>query len=170
MNHYMMKLINQLTNIIFRKYYQNEFAEVRSKNIGDGTKVWQYSIISSGAKIGKNCNICSHCFIENNVIIGDNVTLKNGVYLYDNIIIGDNVFIGPNVTFTNDQYPVSKAKEFKILQTVIHDNVSIGGGTTILPGVTIGHNSIIGAGSIITTNIPCNMIYYNKITKILYSK
>ena len=87
---------------------KNKNSEIYSKNIGDGTSIWQYVVILEGAKIGKNCNICSHCFIENEVSIGDNVTIKNGVQIWDGIHIGNNVFIGPNVTFTNDKFPKSK--------------------------------------------------------------
>jgi UDP-3-O-[3-hydroxymyristoyl] glucosamine N-acyltransferase len=85
-------------------------ADVKSKNIGEGTQIWQFSIVLEGAKIGKNCNINALTLIENDVIIGDNVTIKSGVQLWDGLRISDNVFIGPNVTFTNDFLPRSKVK------------------------------------------------------------
>ena len=83
-------------------------SDVQSSSIGEGTTIWQYVIILPQAVIGKNCNINAHCFIENQVIIGDNVTVKCGVYIWDGIRIGNGVFVGPNVTFTNDNFPRSK--------------------------------------------------------------
>ena len=83
-------------------------ADVQSKNIGNGTSVWQFSIILPGAVIGRDCNINCHTFIENDVKIGNRVTLKSGVFIWDGIDIEDDVFIGPNATFVNDKYPRSK--------------------------------------------------------------
>ncbi len=131
-------------------------SDVQSKNIGEGTNVWQYCVILTNAKIGKNCNVCSHCFIENDVIVGDNVTIKNGVALYDGIRIEDNVFIGPNAVFCNDKYPKSKNKDFKLEPIHIKKGASIGANATILPGVTIGENAIVGAGAVVTKDVPAN--------------
>lgn len=128
-------------------------SDVQSKNIGEGTNIWQYSVVLPGARIGKNCNICSHCFIENDVVIGDNVTVKNGVYLYDGITVEDNVFIGPNATFCNDKYPKSKNKDFKLEPIVIKKGASIGANATILPGVTIGENAMIAAGGVVVRDV-----------------
>ena len=83
----------------------HHLADVKSKDIGRDTKIWQFVVVLEKAKVGNNCNINCHCFIENDVIIGDNVTIKSGVYLWDGIRIKDNVFIGPNVTFINDKIP-----------------------------------------------------------------
>ena len=129
----------------------HQLSDVQSKNIGEGTSIWQYCVVLPNAKIGKNCNICSHCFIENDVVIGDNVTIKNGVYLYDGITIEDDVFVGPNATFCNDRYPKSKNKDFKLEPILIKK-----GATTILPGVTIGENSLIAAGVVVTKNVGNN--------------
>ena len=134
------------------------FSDVQSKNIGDGTNIWQYCVVLPGAKIGKNCNICAHCFIENDVIIGDNVTVKCGVYLWDGITIEDNVQIGPNVSFTNDKYPRAKQK-FELQKTLIKKNASIGAGSVILGNITIGENAMIGAGSVVIKNIPDNQLW-----------
>ena len=76
-------------------------SDVQSKQIGEGTRVWQYVVILSGAVIGRDGNICSHCFIENQVVVGDRVTVKCGVQLWDGITLEDDVFVGPNATFTN---------------------------------------------------------------------
>ena len=138
-------------------------SDVKSKNIGEGTNIWQFCVVLEGAKIGKNCNICSHCFIENDVVIGDNVTLKNRVSLYDGMRIEDDVFIGPNATFCNDKYPKSKNKNFKLEPIVIKKGASIGANATILPGVTIGENAMIGAGAIVTKNVEENQKIIGRI-------
>ncbi len=131
----------------------HQLSDVQSKNIGEGTNIWQYCVVLPNAKIGDNCNICSHCFIENDVVIGNNVTVKNGVYLYDGITVEDDVFIGPNATFCNDRYPKSKNKDFKLESIVIKKGASIGANATILPGVTIGENALVGAGAIVTKDV-----------------
>lgn len=129
-------------------------ADVQATDIGSGSRIWQFSVVLAGAKIGQDCNICSHCFIENDVLVGDRVTVKCGVQLWDGLRIGNDVFIGPNVTFTNDKYPKSGNKDFQCLNTWVDDGVSIGGGATILPGVRIGAYATIGAGSVVTTDVP----------------
>lgn len=123
------------------------------KNIGKGTLVWQYTIVLPGAIIGSNCNINSHCFLENDVVIGDNVTIKCGVYVWDGITIEDNAFIGPNVTFINDKFPRSK-QNFDLVRTIIKLGASIGANSTILPGITVGNHAMIGAGSVVTKDVP----------------
>jgi len=136
----------------------HNLSDVKSTNIGNNTKIWQFCVILQNARIGNNCNICAYCFIENDVVVGNNVTIKNGVYLWDGITIEDNVFIGPNVTFTNDKYPRSK-KEFKLKRTIVKMNASIGAGSVILGGITIGENAMIGAGSVVTENVPPNELW-----------
>lgn len=133
-------------------------ADVQSSKIGDNTLIWQYVVVLPNAVIGNNCNINAHCFVENDVIIGNNVTIKCGVYLWNGIVIEDNVQIGPNVTFTNDLYPRAK-QSFNLLMTKIEFGASIGANATIIGGVTIGNNSLIGAGSVVTKNIPNNTLW-----------
>lgn len=128
-------------------------ADVSSKSIGKDTNIWQFCVVLSGAEIGENCNICSHCFIENDVKIGNNVTIKCGVQIWDGITIENNVFIGPNATFCNDKYPVSKNKNFHLENIIIRKGASIGANATILPGVEIGEYARIGAGAIVTKNV-----------------
>jgi len=134
-------------------------AEVQSSSIGEGTKIWQYCVILKKAVIGKNCNINFNVFIENEVIIGENVTVKSGVQLWDGLTIEDNVFIGPNVTFTNDSTPRSK-QPYKLLRTNIKEGASIGANSTIIGGVTIGRYALIGAGSVVTKDIPDNTLWF----------
>lgn len=134
-------------------------ADVQSQSIGEGTDIWQFSIVLSGAKIGANCNINCHCFIENDVVIGDNVTVKAGVQLWDGIEIASDVFIGPNATFANDNLPRSKQYPEQFAKTQIAQGASIGANATILPGLTIGAYSMIGAGSVATKNIPAHSLW-----------
>jgi UDP-2-acetamido-3-amino-2,3-dideoxy-glucuronate N-acetyltransferase len=129
-------------------------SDVKSTHIGKDTTIWQYAIVLQHARIGNNCNINCHTFIENDVIVGDHVTVKAGVYLWDGIRIENNVFIGPNVTFTNDKYPRSKQYPSEFLQTTIRNNVSIGAGAVILGGVTVGAYALIGAGALVTKDVP----------------
>lgn len=132
----------------------HESAICESLNVGEGTRVWAFVHILPGATIGKDCNVCDFVYIENKVIIGDRTTIKSGVQIWDGVTIGSDVFIGPNVTFTNDKYPVSGNKSFELLSTIIQDGASIGANATILPGITIGVGAIIGAGSVVTRDVP----------------
>lgn len=143
----------------------HSLADVQSTNIGEGTSIWQFSIVLKGAKIGKNCNINCQVFIENDVIIGDNVTIKPGVQIWDGVSLEDDVFVGPNVTFTNDLFPKSKNKNFELKKTIVKKGASIGANATILAGITIGENSLIGAGSVVTKNIPENTVWFGNPAK-----
>ena len=129
-------------------------AEVLSKNIGEGTQIWQFAIVLAGAVIGKGCNINCHTFIEDDVVLGDRVTVKSGIYLWNGIRIENDVFLGPNVTFVNDKYPRSKKYPEKFQNVVINRFVSIGASATILGGVNIGEYALIGAGSVVTKDVP----------------
>ena len=144
-----------------KDYFQHDLAVVETKHIGKGTRIWAFAHILPGAVIGNNCNICDHTFIENDVIIGNNVTIKCGVYLWDAMRIEDNVFIGPNATFTNDKYPRSKKTPEKFLPIILKKGCSIGANSTILPNVIIGENAIVGAGTIVTKDVPDNSIVIN---------
>ncbi|MGW9945264.1 acetyltransferase-like isoleucine patch superfamily enzyme/dTDP-4-dehydrorhamnose 3,5-epimerase-like enzyme [Rhizobium leguminosarum] len=129
-------------------------AHVETEHVGEGTRVWQYSVVLNGARIGIDSNICSHCFVEGDVIIGDRVTLKSGVQLWDGLRVGNDVFIGPNVSFTNDKFPRSKHYPAKYDKTFIEDGASIGAGAVILPGLTIGAGAMVGAGAVVTKSVP----------------
>ena len=136
-------------------------SNVLSSFIGENTSIWQFCVVLPEAKIGRNCNICAHVFIENNVVVGNNVTIKNGVQLWDGVTIEDDVFIGPNATFTNELIPRSKAYFLEnIRQTVVRTGASIGANVTILPGIVIGEYAFIGAGSVITSDVPPYALYY----------
>lgn len=135
-------------------------ADVHSASIGEGTQIWQYSIVLKNAVIGKNCNINCHVFIENDVVLGDNVTIKPAAQIWDGINIEDGVFIGPNVTFTNDLVPRSKQYPEVFAKTIIRKGASIGANSTVVAGNTIGEYALIGAGSVVTKNVPARTVWF----------
>ncbi|MBW7997848.1 MAG: isomerase [Candidatus Glassbacteria bacterium] len=141
-------------------------AIVESEAIGEGTRIWAFAHILPGAVIGADCNICDHTFIENDVRLGNGVTVKCGVQLWDGLEIEDRVFIGPNATFTNDPFPRSRQKPESFARTVIKCGASIGANATILPGLTIGRNAMVGAGSVVTADVPANAIVKGVPAKI----
>lgn len=139
-------------------YFLHSTSLVETKKIGSRTNIWAFCNILKQARIGRDCNICDHVFIENDVIVGDKVTIKCGVQLWDGLRVEDNVFIGPNATFANDKFPRSKMHLKVPLQTVIKKGASIGANATILPGLTIGENAMVGAGAVVTKDVPSNAI------------
>ena len=139
-------------------YFKHNCALVESDAIGLRTRIWAYTHILPGAIIGDDCNICDHVFIENDVIIGDRVTVKCGVQIWDGVRINDDVFIGPNATFTNDLFPRSKQHPDKYETTLLCKGSSIGANATILSGLSIGMNAMVGAGAVVTRDVPPNAI------------
>lgn len=142
-------------------------ADVKSTAIGKGTRIWQFSVIFEGAKIGSDCNICSHTLVENDVVIGDRVTVKSGVQLWDGLRVADDVFIGPNASFANDRFPRSRKKPTKFLGSTLHEGASIGAGAVILPGIEIGRNAMVAAGAVVTRSVPANAIVVGNPAKIV---
>ncbi|GAB4288176.1 MAG: hypothetical protein Kow0083_00650 [Methylophaga sp.] len=122
--------------------------------IGTGSRIWAFTHILAGAKIGSECNICDHVFIENDVVVADRVTVKCGVQLWDGLRIESEVFIGPNATFTNDRFPRSKVYPEQFLTTRVRQGASIGANATILPGLTIGQYAMVAAGAVVTKDVP----------------
>ena len=125
-----------------------------SNNIGHGTRIWAFSHVLKNAQIGIDCNICENVYIENLAVVGNRVTIKNGVQIWDQVLVEDDVFIGPNVTFTNDKFPRSKQYPDEYLRTLVQKGASIGANATILPGLVIGKGSMVGAGSVVTKDVP----------------
>jgi UDP-2-acetamido-3-amino-2,3-dideoxy-glucuronate N-acetyltransferase len=142
-------------------------ADVQSLRVGDETTIWQFCVILKDAVIGRNCNINCQVLIENDVVIGDFVTIKPGVQIWDGIRIESNVFIGPNATFTNDALPRSKVYPSRFLNTVVKEGASIGANCTILPGLTIGKWALVGAGSVVTKDVPNFAIVIGNPAKLM---
>jgi len=126
--------------------------------IGKGTRIWAFANIQDGVEIGENCNICDGVFIEKGVSIGNGCTIKNGVYLWADMKLGDNVFVGPNVTFTNDEMPRSHPDYITLPNdwqpNIIGDGATIGAGAVLLPGVSVAEWAFVAAGAVVTSNVP----------------
>lgn len=139
-------------------YFKHEDALVESENVGSNTRIWAFTHILPGAVIGSDCNLCDHVFVENDVVIGNRVTIKCGVQIWDGITLENDVFVGPNATFTNDNFPRSKIYPEKFNRTLVRSGASIGANATILSGITIGKMAMVGAGSVVTKDVPPNAI------------
>src|SRR5580692_11930653 len=134
-------------------YFKHQHAIVETEAVGKGTRIWAFAHILPGAKIGADCNICDHTFIENDVVIGDRVTIKCGVFVWDGVRLEDDVFVGPNAAFTNDKLPRSGVHHKPVITTV-KEGASLGANSTIMPGITIGARALVGAGAVVTRDVP----------------
>lgn len=142
-------------------------ADVAECDIGNGTRIWQFVVVLKGARIGVDCNICAHSLIEGAVVIGDRVTVKSGVQIWNGSVIGNDVFIGPNVTFSNDLFPRSKKYHREFHGVIIHEGASLGANATLLPGVTVGEKAMVGAGAVVTKDVPAHAVVIGNPAKII---
>lgn len=138
------------------KYFVHETSFVDNDvEIGEGTKIWHFCHIQSGARVGKNCSFGQNVNISNNVIVGNGVKVQNNVSLYEGVELKDYVFCGPSCVFTNDLTPRAKYPKghagYK--KTVVDEGASIGANATVVCGHTIGKWALIGAGAVVTTNV-----------------
>jgi acetyltransferase-like isoleucine patch superfamily enzyme len=142
-------------------------AAVESAHIGEGTRIWRNVHVMPQAVIGRDCNIGEGCYIENHVRIGNGVTIKNNVAVWDNIIIEDAVFIGPAAVFTNDYTPraQNKMRPEDLDGIVIKKGATIGANATIVCRLTIGEYAFIGAGSVVTKDVPPYHVVYGNPAK-----
>ena len=147
-----------------KKYYAHETAIIdEGAEIGEGTKIWHYSHIAKGAKLGKNCKLGQNVYIAPGVIIGNNVKIQNNVSLYEGAVLEDNVFCGPSCVFTNIinprcAYPRNSADFYR--KTVMKEGSSIGANATIVCGSTLGRHAFVGAGSVVTKDVPDYCLVY----------
>lgn len=135
--------------------------------IGKGTKIWHFSHIMEGAIIGKYCSLGQNVHISSKAVIGNNVKIQNNVSIYDNVILKDDVFCGPSCVFTNVVNPrsfINRKAEYK--ETVVEIGASIGANATILCGITLGKFCFIGAGSVITKDVPDYALVYGNPSEI----
>jgi len=129
--------------------------------IGINSKIWHFCHVMGGAEIGDHCILGQNVFVGNNVKVGNWCKIQNNVSLYDGVILGDNVFIGPSVVFTNVKYPRADVEQKdNFLKTYVNDGATIGANSTILCGITIGKGGLVGAGSVVTKNVPANSVVY----------
>ncbi|GDX45439.1 N-acetyltransferase [Bacteroidota bacterium] len=137
--------------------------------IGAGTKIWHFTHVMSGAILGQQCNLGQNVFIANGVILGNNVKIQNNVSLYTGVICEDDVFLGPSAVFTNVINPrsaVNRKAEYK--QTIIGKGASIGANTTLVCGNKIGKYAFIGAGAVVTKEVPDFALVIGNPAKVKY--
>jgi len=147
-------------------YYKHESAFVEDDvEIGKDTNIWHLVHVRKGAKIGKDCNLGKDVYVGVDVEIGDNVKIQNGVSVYQGVTVGDDVFLGPHMTFTNDVYPRAEG-EWNIEETFVEDGVSIGAHATILSGITLGKYCMVGAGAVVTKDVPAHTLVFGNPAKI----
>ncbi|WP_461257175.1 acyltransferase [Treponema sp. R80B11-R83G3] len=151
-----------------KSYFVHESSYVdEGAEIGESTKIWHFCHIMPGAKIGKKCSIGQNVNVGSRAIIGDGVKIQNNVSVYDDVIIEDDVFCGPSCVFTNVINPrafVERKHEYK--KTVVKKGASIGANATIVCGVSIGEYALIGAGSVVTKDVPAYSLAYGNPARV----
>jgi len=126
-----------------------------SADVGEGCQIWNWATVREGAVIGANTKIGQAVYIDRGVHLGVGCKVQNGVSVFAGVTCGDHVFIGPNATFTNDLFPRAAAgDDWTIVPTTVEDHASIGANATIVCGVTLGRGCMVGAGSVVTRDVP----------------
>lgn len=137
------------------------------KNLKNGTVIWDNTFIHKTARIGSHCIIGRNVYIDKDVVVGDNCKIQDSASLFRGVVLEDGVFVGPHVCFTNDKQPRAitpdgkrvEYGDWELERTLVERGASIGANSTILPGVTIGHWAMVGAGSVVTTDVrPYNIV------------
>jgi UDP-2-acetamido-3-amino-2,3-dideoxy-glucuronate N-acetyltransferase len=124
-------------------------------SIGAETRVWHFSHVMSGAKIGRRCTIGQGCFVAGRAILGDGVKLQNHVSVFDGVELRDEVFCGPGAVFTNVSNPrAAIPRKHEYQRTLVEENATIGANATVVPGVTVGSYAFVGAGALVTRDVP----------------
>jgi len=151
-----------------RNFFAHETAIIdENVNIGEGTKIWCFSHILKNTTIGKNCNFGQNCVVGANVKIGNNVKAQNNISIYEGVEVEDDVFLGPSMVFTNVINPrsfIERKTEFK--KTLMKKGCSIGANATIVCGVTVGRYAFVGAGSVVTKDVPDFALAYGSPAKV----
>lgn len=136
-------------------------------SIGGGTKIWHFSHVSSNAKIGKQCVLGQNVYVAPHVTIGNNVKIQNNVSIYEKVTLEDDVFCGPSCVFTNVTTPrshVSRKSEFR--PTLVKKGATIGANATILCGITIGEYAFVGAGAVVTKDVPPHALVHGNPARL----
>jgi acetyltransferase-like isoleucine patch superfamily enzyme len=143
-------------------------ALVETRRIGAGTRVWAFAHVMKGASIGRDCNVGDHAFIESGARVGHGVTIKNGVTIWEGVTVRDEAFLGPCVVFTNDLRPRSPraaaarrryGQKDWLVKTTVGRGASLGANSTIVCGVTIGEYAMVGAGAVVTRDVPAHALW-----------
>lgn len=151
-----------------KNYFVHETAIVEDNvQIGENTKIWVNAQIRTNVKIGRECIIGKDTYIDKGVHIGSEVKIQNGVSIYHGVTIENKVFIGPNAVFTNDMYPRAYIDDWKVYETIVEEGASIGANATIVCGHVIGKFSMVGAGSVVTQDVPPYALVIGNPAKII---
>jgi len=155
-------------------------AEVsKDATVGDGTQIWNEAQVREGARIGKHCRIGKGVYLDARVVVGHHCKIQNYVSVYQGVTLGDRVFVGPHATFTNDLLPraakpdwkrhreEARAADWEVVKTVVENGASIGANATILCGITIGHCAMIGAGAVVTKDVPPHALLVGVPAKVV---
>ncbi|MFL2935846.1 MAG: acyltransferase [Myxococcota bacterium] len=140
--------------------FVHEKAICESESIGPGSKIWAFAHILPGAVVGSDCNISNHVFIESDCQIGNRVVLKVGVQVYDRVVLEDEVFVGPGTVFSNDPAPrvAHRTDPKDWLPTLVRRGASLGAGVTVVCGVVVDEYAFVGAGSVVTRDVPAHAL------------
>ena len=135
--------------------------------IGKGTRIWHFSHVMTNSKIGSGCSIGQNVLVMTGVTVGNNVKIQNNVSLYTGVILEDDVFCGPSMVFTNVFNPRSHVPRMdECMQTLVKQGATIGANATVVCGITLGRYSFIGAGSVVTRNVPNYAMLYGNPARI----
>ncbi len=139
-----------------KEYFAHETAVIdEGCEIGNGTKIWHFSHLMSGCKLGENCNLGQNVVVSPEVVLGKNVKVQNNVSIYTGVTCEDDVFLGPSMVFTNVINPRSNVnRRGQYTETIVRQGVSIGANATIVCGHNIGRFAFIGAGAVVTKEVP----------------
>lgn len=143
-----------------KPYFHPKALVDKGASVGSGTRVWAFAHLLKGAKVGSDCNIGDHCFVEAGSLVGDRVTIKNGVSIWEKVLLEDDVFVGPNAVFTNDLLPISRKRLAQFMPTIVRKGACIGANAVLVCGVEIGAYAFVGAGAVVTTDIPDYALVY----------
>jgi acetyltransferase-like isoleucine patch superfamily enzyme len=138
-----------------------------SEHVGPRTRIWPFAHVLAGATIGADCQLFDHVFVEHDVVIGDRVTIKSGVSMWDGLRIEDDVFVGPGTTFANELFPRSAIPRPEGPRTRVRRGASLGANCTVLPGLTIGAHAMVGAGSVLTRDVPPHAIVVGNPARVV---
>lgn len=142
--------------------------------VGPRTRIWHQAQVREGARIGARCIVGKGAYVDLDVTIGDNVKVQNGVYVYHGVTVEDGVFLGPGAILTNDKFPrainpdgtLKSDADWEVSPTIIRRGASIGAGAVILPGVTVGEFAMVGAGAVVTGDVPAHGLVYGNPARL----
>lgn len=151
-----------------KNYYAHETSVIEEPcQIGEGTRIWHFCHIMPNSVIGKNCNIGQNAFVATNAHIGNNVKLQNNVSIYASVTLEDDVFCGPSCVFTDIRTPRAfVSRKNKFIPIIVKQGASIGANATIVAGVTIGKYALVGAGSVVTRDVPAHSVVYGNPARV----